>query len=647
MKERLITYYNTLKKLLRDYPLRSVLLLVVFVDMVRFGADLYHYADAPQVRQYRQVAAIIDHAEANRSVQTVASLSSIVSALERAKDVSLFEGKEGKRSVLVRHDKDAVLLRDVPSESLVRTLEPMLLQKGVEYRWLSVPKTPVPSLLEMLFKPGVSGIILVGALLYLWSQQYGSLLFGKKFTAKEPEEIEGEMDDLIGYTQIKAEAAQLLETITQKERYARYGIEGTFNILLLGRAGTGKSRFAAYLAKGLGMPIVSSTGSLDEVYVGSGAKKVRELFKQAEEMAAKNPHNACVLFIDEAQSLLRRRGDRDEQGWADDTRNELLAHLDGVERSQKHHIIVIMASNFSEGDLEMDEAMLRRFKKKIRFPDPDMGEREAILKHYLQKVEAKASHIDTPRIAAQMAGLTPGMIRSVVEEAGLEALREQGSIDTQRLMAAWERMYIGRSSRVSRERTEAQRRRVATHELGHFLVSYDQALQACGGDPVRAKAYTPIVKVSCERLDAQGALGYTLYENEEMPLPSTESLEWRIRGLYGGIAAEELRYGKSGVSMGGSDDIDKATALLVGMVRRNNLYGTAKINYEKIEGEGSRQEEIEQHAKRLYEETMEILRRYDGLLEYLTRQLMSRWSMDKELLFAQIEHYASESVLAI
>ena len=124
--------------------------------------------------------------------------------------------------------------------------------------------------------------------------------------------------------------------MTQKEHYARYGIEGTFNILFSGKAGTGKSKFALYLAKELNVPIVSSTGSLDEVYVGTGAKKIRNLFKEAHALAKNSDHNACILFIDEGQNLLRTRGQNSDNKWEDDTANELLAHLDGVQKNSKH-----------------------------------------------------------------------------------------------------------------------------------------------------------------------------------------------------------------------------------------------------------------------------------------------------------------------
>ena len=108
-----------------------------------------------------------------------------------------------------------------------------------------------------------------------------SIPFSKEFEALYPEKIKGSFDDLIGYEDIKEESRQLLEIISKNNLYAEYGIEGTFNILFSGKAGTGKSKFAQYLAKELDLPLIATTGSLDELYVGSGAKKIRKIFKNA------------------------------------------------------------------------------------------------------------------------------------------------------------------------------------------------------------------------------------------------------------------------------------------------------------------------------------------------------------------------------
>lgn len=475
----------------------------------------------------------------------------------------------------------------------------------------------------------------------------GMSFFKKEYNTLEPEEIEGDLSSLIGYEDIKTEARQLLHIITKQEQYAQYGIDETFNILFSGRAGTGKSRFARYLAKELDMPLVSATGSLDEVYVGTGAKKVRDMFSQAYDLAQKSEHNACILFIDEAQSLLRKRGRGNGENWEDDTRNELLAHLDGVEKSEKHHIIVIMASNFHENNLDMDEAMLRRFKKKIHFREPNLEERKDLLTHYLADIEKKEESIDAIYLAKNMSGLTPATIESVVQEAGLMALRQKRLVSTEILLQAFERTVVGESSREVSTGQEKVRKTIAVHEIGHFLVEYHRAV-LLGGEPEQIKEATRILKISSESISQIGALGFAMREQQdEMLLQNIEEMEWELRQLYGGIAAEQTVYGKSGITTGSADDIQKATILLQHMINQNNVYGTAKLNYEVLGVKENRVSLMEEKAKKLFEESIEIVKKHKGLLVYLSEVLLKEWSLSKDEIFRHIDIYEKKHILSL
>jgi len=395
------------------------------------------------------------------------------------------------------------------------------------------------------------------------------------------------------------------------------------------------------------MPIVSATGSLDEIYVGTGAKKVRDMFSQAYILAEKSEHNACILFIDEAQSLLRKRGRNTGQNWEDDTRNELLAYLDGVEKSEAHNIIVIMASNFDENTLEMDEAMLRRFKKKIHFRDPNMEERKAILEHYLENIEKKEKEIDLTYLAKNMSGLTPASIESIVQEAGLMSLRAKKLVSTEVLLQAFERTVVGQSSREVSRGQEKMRKTIAVHEIGHFLLEYHRAVLQ-GGELQQIKESTRILKISSESISQIGALDFDMREqHDDRLLQNIEDMEWELRQLYGGIAAEQTVYGKSGITTGSTDDIHKATKILQHMINQNNVYGTAKINYEVLGAKESRVSLLEEKAQQFFEESMEIIGKYEGLLVYLSEVLIKEWSLSKYEIFDHIEIYTNESILLV
>jgi len=638
MKEKL---KNMLKKILKMVKKEWIPMLILTLILLDIGYVIYkkniYNADASVV-QYRKLNAIVSAAENNASVGSMYITELIDKVSEDTKVYFLKEGKENI-SVVAQDAHRTMVVKHVPSLSMMFTIESKLLDKKIAYEWVEKREAPKSFIFKLLDVKYLN-LLLLGGFMYFFMYTSGIKLFQKEFSSKKPEEIEGNFSDLIGYEDIKAEAKQLQYIITQKEKYAKYGIEGTFNILFSGKAGTGKSKFALYLAKELNVPIVSSTGSLDEVYVGTGARKIRNLFKEAGKQAEASEHNSCILFIDEGQNLLRTRGRKADNKWEDDTANELLAHLDGVEKSSKHNIIVIIASNFHENNLEMDAAMLRRFKKKIHFREPNFEERKSILLHYLGKIEKKEKNIDVMYLAKNMSGLTPAMIESVVQEAGLMALREKRMVDTEVLLKAFERMVVGQSSRALTQGEEKVRRVVTVHELGHFLVEYHRAVLLSDGDKEKVKEHTQILKISSESIAQIGALGFAMREQDEtMMLKSVEDLEWEIKQLYGGIAAEQMVYGKSGHTTGSTDDIKRATKLLQHLIIENSVYSLSKLNYDVLGSAEDQLQSIESKSKLFYEESMRIVEEYEGLLLYLSGVLMAEWSLSKDEIFEYIDNY--------
>lgn len=605
------------------------------VDIMQQHFALKIYNQNSDVIQFKKLSSIVASSENNGSIERMKITELLTHIDENAKVYIIKEG-DGKVSVLAHENSKTTVVKNIPYSSMIYTIESKFIDKQIAYEWIKNKKKPQLFASNILNSP-FWYLVFLGAFIIAFLYGSGIRIFQKEFHSRSPEEIEGDFSDLVGYEDIKTEARQLQYIITQKEKYAQYGIESTFNILFSGKAGTGKSKFALYLAKDLNIPIISSTGSLDETYVGSGARKIRKLFKKANKLAKNSKYKSCILFIDEGQNLLRTRGRNSDHKWEDDTSNEFLAHLDGVEKNSTHNIIVIIASNFHEDNMEMDEAMLRRFKKKIHFREPNLEEREAILLHYLEKVAKKETDIDVTYLAKNMSGMTPAIIESIVQEAGLMALRSGKIVDTSLLLQAFERMVVGQSSRVVTKGEDKTRRNIAVHEVGHFLIEYHRAMLVSGGDILKAKDITRILKISSESIAQVGVLGFVMREQtEEVMLQNVEDMEWDVKQLYGGIAAEELVCGKNGCTTGGADDIKKATRLLQHMVVENSVYSTSKLNYEMLESKEHQIQTIEEKSKDFYEESMRILKENELLLLHLSGVLMEDWSLSKDEIFEEI-----------
>ena len=645
MKDKLQTIIKKILKTLKDEWLFTLIIVLLIADATHQYFALQTYNQNNDVIQYKKLSAIIDSSETNNSVESM-QITELLSQIDKTTKVYMIKEGKDKLYILAQENNRTMLVKHMPSISMTFTLEPKLLDKQIDYEWVEKKEKP-KAYVSKILDANILNLLLLGGLIYFLVMTSGVKLFQKEFSGRNPGEIEGDFSDLIGYEEIKTEAIQLLQIISKNDRYAQYGIDGTFNILFSGKPGTGKSKFALYLAKELDIPIVSSTGSLDEVYVGTGAKKIRNLFKEANKRAELSEHHSCIVFIDEGQNLLRKRGQGSDNKWEDDTSNELLAHLDGVQKNQKYNIIVIIASNFHEGYMQMDEAMMRRFKKKIHFREPNLKERKAILEHYLENIEMKEENIDITYLAKNMSGLTPASIESVVQEAGLISLREENRVSTDVLLKAFERTVVGQSSRAVTQGQEKVRKTIAVHEIGHFLVEYHRAVLG-GGDLVQIKELTHILKISSEAVSQRGALGFTMKEQQEGALlQNIEDMEWELRQLYGGLAAEQTVYGKSGITTGSSDDIEKATYLLEHMINQNNVYGTAKLNYEALGAKEKRVTLLEEKSQSLFEESMEIIQKYEDLLGYLSGVLLKEWSLSKDEIFEHIAIYTNESGYAL
>ena len=484
------------------------------------------------------------------------------------------------------------------------------------------------------FKRHALDIFLIGLIIY--AMKFGIPGMGMSASVIMPDKLKGSMDDLIGMEDIKQEVLHLEEMIRNRSEYKSHNIDKPFNVMLTGPAGTGKTKLVGYLAKKLDVPLIQASGSaLESGYVGGGSKALNALYRKA------CARGRCIIFLDEAQTLFMPRG-RGEKKWEDDTANTLLGLLDGVKSDKGQDVIWVVASNFDDASVDMDEAMLRRFSVKINFRLPNKGERGDLLKSFLgRKKEGLVdwNDLDLGQVAEMTANLSPALLETVVERASMISIQEKKIINTDLMFRAFERATIGLTDRATTAEKHKQRERVALHELGHFFMQIDPYLrQGMSLDEVKAKSH--LLKISTESVSKLGALGYVLQSGDDVSLRTLEELEQDVIQLYGGVAAEELFYGARGISVGSQNDIEKATKMLNLMVNRLSMYSRSKLDYSQLkqEGGGDRSvRQVEEKSDELYSYTLGAIRDYKAVIESIKDTLLDQYVLSKDAVFALLE----------
>ena len=323
-------------------------------------------------------------------------------------------------------------------------------------------------------------------------------------------------------------------------------------ILLVGPPGTGKTMLAKAVAGEANVPFFSMSGSeFVEMFVGMGASKVRDLFRQAKEKAP------CIVFIDEIDAIGKKRdgqvGGNDER---EQTLNQLLTEMDGFEGN--NGVIILAATNRPES---LDPALLRpgRFDRRVPVELPDLKGREEILKVHARKIKV-ADNVDFNKIARMASGASGAELANIVNESALRAVRDGRKFATQADLEESIEVVIAGYQKKNAILTDKEKRIVAYHEIGHALVAAKQTNSA----PVQKITIVP---------RTSGALGYTMQVEEEGNhyLMTKEEMENKIATLTGGRAAEEIAFGS--VTTGASNDIEQATKLARGMITR---YGMSK-----------------------------------------------------------------------
>ena len=381
-----------------------------------------------------------------------------------------------------------------------------------------------------------------------------SMIFGMgksnaKVYVKSSEGIR--FSDVAGEDEAKENLSEIVDYLHNPAKYREIGASMPNGILLAGPPGTGKTMLAKAVAGESNVPFFSMSGSeFVEMFVGMGASKVRDLFRQAKEKAP------CIVFIDEIDAIGQKRdgrvGGNDER---EQTLNQLLTEMDGFESN--NGVIILAATNRPES---LDPALTRpgRFDRRVPVELPDLKGREEILKVHAKKVKLDES-VDFNKIARMASGASGAELANIVNEAALRAVRENRRYVTESDLEESIEVVIAGYQKKNAILTDKEKKVVAYHEIGHALVAAKQSNSA----PVQKITIVP---------RTSGALGYTMQVEEgNHYLMSQEELENKIATLTGGRAAEELVFHSS--STGASNDIEQATKLARAMITR---YGMSK-----------------------------------------------------------------------
>lgn len=454
-----------------------------------------------------------------------------------------------------------------------------------------------------------------------------SMMFGMgnsnaKVYVKSAEGIK--FSDVAGEDEAKESLAEVVDYLHNPAKYREVGAAMPKGILLVGPPGTGKTMLAKAVAGEANVPFFSMSGSeFVEMFVGMGASKVRDLFKQAKEKAP------CIVFIDEIDAIGKKRdGQLDGNDEREQTLNQLLTEMDGFEENTG--VIILAATNRPES---LDPALTRpgRFDRRVPVELPDLKGREEILKVHAKKIKI-ADNVDFRQIARMASGASGAELANIINEAALRAVRDGRDCATQADLEESIEVVIAGYQKKNAILTDKEKWTVAYHETGHALVTAMQTHSA----PVQKITIIP---------RTSGALGYTMQVEEgNHYLLTREELLDKIATYTGGRAAEELIFGTA--STGASNDIEQATKLARAMITR---YGMSKdfdmvaletVTNQYLGGDASlacsaqTQAEIDRQVvalvKEQHEKAMKILTENRAKLEELAKYLYEKETITGE-----------------
>ena len=534
--------------------------------------------------------------------------------------------------ILFTDKAESVIYETTPMED--PTLTERLHEAGAKFtRVIEEPISPIWSILLTYVLPIVIFVALGHYMRKKLMEQAGggksSMAFGMgKSSAKVyVQSTKGiRFSDVAGEDEAKESLAEVVDYLHNPDKYTQAGASMPKGILLVGPPGTGKTMLAKAVAGEAGVPFFSISGSeFVEMFVGMGASKVRDLFRQAKEKAP------CIVFIDEIDAIGQKRSSGGVSGGNDEreqTLNQLLTEMDGFEENTG--VMILAATNRPES---LDPALTRpgRFDRRVPVELPDLQGREAILKVHAKKIKT-AEDVDFHTIARMAAGASGAELANIINEAALRAVRNHRKVVTEADLEESIETVIAGYQKKNAVLSDKEKLIVAYHEVGHALVAAKQSHSA----PVQKITIIP---------RTSGALGYTMQVEEgNKYLMTKEELENKIATYTGGRAAEELVFGTS--STGASNDIEQATKLARAMITR---YGMSKdfdmvaletVQNQYLGGDTSlscsmeTQTEIDRQVvalvKRQHEKAVKILQDNREKLDELSRYLYEKETITGE-----------------
>ena len=529
---------------------------------------------------------------------------------------------------------DKFIVKTPLSDNTLKELSVKNDKKELQYNLTVKPDTSNNELLAVFLNFAPLILILGVAGWFLTSQlQSGAkgLDFGKS-TAKLSTKPKFKFKDVAGLKEEKEEVEEMIDFLRNPKKFKVMGARIPKGFLLVGPPGTGKTLLAKAVAGEAGVPFFYMSGSdFLELYVGVGASRVRDLFKEAKKAAP------CLIFIDEIDTIGRRRGSGNGGGHdeREQTLNQLLSEMDGFEDNEG--VIVIGATNRAD---VLDPALLRagRFDRQVTVDLPNKDERLDILKvHAKNKVLAK--EVDLKNIAARTPGFSGADLENVLNEGALLAVRRnKDQITMLEIDEATDRV-IGGPSKNSKKYTDHEKKVVAYHEAGHAVIG------------IKLKDAEQVHKITI--IPRGDAGGYTLMlPKEEKYLATKNELLERIVGLFGGRASEEIYF--EDVTTGAHNDFEKATKIARSIVTEYGMSKLGPVQYEHRSsgyylGEEARVKnysdhvalEIDQEVQKIlqecYEKAKKIIKENDKLLKLLANTLLDKETLNKEEIDSLVE----------
>lgn len=457
-----------------------------------------------------------------------------------------------------------------------------------------------------------------------------------------PEDITDRLDDLVGMADIKKELLQLEEMIKNRPLYQKYGAVKPFNVMMSGPSGVGKTKTARCLAQRINVPLFyASASSLHSGYKGGGSRALKKIYNEALK------HDQAIIFLDEAEEILASRKSGKGEPGDNDALLTLLSLLDGVNTTKNCRVIWVVATNFNNSSMEMDDAMLRRFPLKIGFRLPNFHERKEILEKLVMSNPSvvASGNLNFEHLSTITAGMSPATLEEISSRAALIAIQEHSLITQDILIKSYERVVIGLTDRHTAGWADSKRHVVAIHESGHFVSQLHHAMTSCKGDIDQLQNHLNVLKISTESVANIGIAGFVLSQKTESKTIDLAGYEEQIIDLYSGMANEEAFYGSGGVTAGAHSDIDEVTNLLSMMFNEMGYYSHCKINYRTLYGNSDgyqreRQAELASRAEYLYSQALIIVEKYKELSQIISTHLMRHYVLtQKELMPIIIAYY--------